>query len=92
MSVSNIVLTMSANKEEYKKIQGEILQFLFDNAKITTFDEISAITKKPKSETEYHLDTLKAKGLIHNRISVISSKVIRGFEITALGRKLIMEQ
>jgi DNA-binding Lrp family transcriptional regulator len=83
---------MSANKEEYVKIQGEILKFLFDNAKATTFGEISDLTKKPKSETEYHLDVLKADGLIQNRFVMSGSAAVRGFEITARGRKAIMER
>jgi Fic family protein len=83
---------MSANKEEYKKLQGEILKFLFDNAKMTTFGEISDLTKKPKSETEYHLDVLKAQGLIQPKVAVNAGVVIRGFEITPIGRKVIMEQ
>jgi len=83
---------MSVNIEEYKKIQGEILKLLFDNAKLTTFNEISALTKKPKSETEYHLDVLKGQGLIQNKLSVGGGVVTRGFEITAGGRKTIMEK
>jgi hypothetical protein len=82
---------MSANMEEYERIQGEILKFLFDNAKPTQFEEISILTKKPKSETEYHLDVLKGKGFIGVRQIILGNQAVRVFEITALGRKTIME-
>ena len=84
---------MSADKTEYKKIQGEILQFLFDNGGSATFKGIADLTKKPESEAQYHCDVL----IEHGAIKPVSVKISRssftnGFEITALGRKTIMEQ
>ena len=83
---------MSADKTEYKKIQGQILQLLFDNAKATSFADISKLTQKPKSETEYHCDTLTKQGLIQSVSIPIGDRFLDGYAITVLGRKTIMEQ
>jgi DNA-binding IclR family transcriptional regulator len=84
---------MSTNKEEYKKIQGQILKHLFDKAKADKFTEITALTKKPESEAQYHCDVLTEQGLIASeRVSVGSGRFAPGYTITALGRKIIMEQ
>jgi hypothetical protein len=83
---------MSANTDEYKKIQRVILKFLFDSATLATLDEICSLTKKPKSEAEYHCDELRVAGLIGNAQKISGGALVRGFIITAKGRKEIMEQ
>ena len=84
---------MSADKTEYKKIQGQILKHLFDKAKAEKFTEITALTKNPESEAQYHCDVLTEQGFIAaQRVSIGGGHTVAGYVITALGRKEVMEQ
>jgi hypothetical protein len=78
-----------ADKAEYKKIQDDILRLLFDKAHAVTFTDICAFTKKPTSETEYHIDVLLGERLIGSHS--VGASHLRGYEITSAGRKRIME-
>ena len=83
---------MSADKAEYKELQGKILKLLFDNAKPTSFGDILKLTGKPKGETEYHCDVLTEQRLIQSASVPVGDRFLDGFAITVLGRKTIMEQ
>ena len=80
------------NKDEYKKIQRDILQFLFDKGRAATFGEITTVTKKAESETQYHCDVLREQGVIEPHSVPAGSSSVRGYIITVAGRKAIMEQ
>jgi hypothetical protein len=93
ITINQRTITMSADKTEYKKIQGQILKHLFDKAKAEKFTEITALTKNPESEAQYHCDVLTEQGFIAaQRVSIGGGHTVAGYVITALGRKEVMEQ
>ena len=83
---------MSADKTEYKKIQFAILKLLFNNARATSLADITKMTQKPKSDTQYHCDVLTEQRLIQSVSVPVGERFTDGFSITVLGRKTIMEQ
>lgn len=78
------------NKEEYPKLQDKIVQYLFDNPRKVTFDEIMNLIKKPQSEAEYHCEVLQSKRLIEWTSS--GNYNVPAYQITETGRRYIMEQ
>jgi DNA-binding Lrp family transcriptional regulator len=83
---------MKPDKTEYPKIQQSILQFLFDQAKATTFTAIVNLVNKPESEVRYHCDVLAGQQVITGESVRVGSGFVGGYVITAAGRKRIMEQ
>jgi len=79
--------------EEYKKIQDQIVQHLFDQAKKVSKEDLKNLIKKPESELDYHLDVLVDNRKLIQRDNITSGNShITGFSITKEGRKYIMEK
>ena len=85
---------MNAQKKaEYEKIQENILKSLFDADGGKTLTELCKLTGKPTNETRYHCEELSNKKLVAlEMISDGVGRVALGCEISAQGRKKIMEQ
>ncbi len=80
-----------------KEPQFKILKFLFDRGEPARCEEVFQILKSPKSEAEYHCDVLREKRLIALvsmpiHMTFVGEGPVEGFQITAPGRKYIMEQ
>jgi hypothetical protein len=83
---------MKTPKEEHENTQRKILQHLFDTAKPATIAELRGITKETASETQYQCERLGEKGLAEYKPIMDSRRLTEAYQITATGRKKMMEE
>jgi hypothetical protein len=78
-------------KAKTEECKAKILQHLFDAAKAEHAETLGKLVSASVSEAQYYLDELREKGYIKLKRIYAGKIGVSKWEITAAGRKKIME-
>ena len=82
---------MKPTKEEQEQAMAKILDHLFTTDKSAMTEELGKIVNASKGETKHYLDVLRKQGLAAPVGRIMGGSHWVEWEITAAGRKKIME-